>query len=37
MDWFVDEPIRTTSISAHHALNNQKHGLGSTFSDRAGQ
>ncbi len=34
---FVDEPIRTTSISAHHALNNQKHGLGSLlFSDRTG-
>jgi len=33
----VDEPIRTTSISAHHALNNQKHGLGSLlFSDRTG-
>ena len=34
---FIDEPIRTTSISAHHALNNQKHGLGSLlFSDRTG-
>ena len=34
---FVDEPIRTTSIAAHHALNNQKHGLGSLlFSDRTG-
>ena len=34
---FIDEPIRTTSISAHHALDNQKHGIGSLlFSDRTG-
>ena len=34
---FVDDDIRTTSISAHHALNNQKHGIGALlFSDRPG-
>ena len=34
---FLDEPIRTTSLSAHHALNNQKHGVGALlFSDRTG-
>lgn len=34
---FIDEQIRTTSLSAHHALNNQKHGIGSLlFSDRTG-
>ena len=34
---FLDEPIRTTSLSAHHALNNQKHGVGALlFSDKTG-
>ena len=34
---FVDDQILTTSVSAHHALNNQKHGVGALlFSDRTG-
>ena len=34
---FVEDGIKTTSISGHHALNNQKHGVGSLlFSDRTG-
>ena len=34
---FVDDQILTTSVSAHHALNNQSHGVGALlFSDRTG-
>ena len=29
---FVDDQILTTSVSAHHALNNQKHGVGAYCS-----